>query len=111
MPDALRAVVLDALTRIAAGQVPRVVGGSPRVTTPQPAARAGMSRMSLVRLLDAGELRFTWVGRHRRVDVADIEAWCADPSRVARDTVRERRKRRAAAALQELGLAAAKRGP
>jgi excisionase family DNA binding protein len=50
-----------------------VVGAASRELSTSEAARAlGMSRPTLVRLLDAGELPSRKVGSHRRVRTADV---------------------------------------
>lgn len=61
--------IVDALS---AGQGVTVMPTNAQLTTQQAADHLGMSRPTLVRLLEKGEIPFTKVGRHRRVRFEDL---------------------------------------
>lgn len=61
--------IVDALS---AGQGITVMPTNAQLTTQQAADHLGMSRPTLVKLLEGGEIPFTKVGRHRRVLFEDL---------------------------------------
>jgi excisionase family DNA binding protein len=61
-PEAMRDFVLG-----------RLAGG--RLTTQQAADRLGMSRPSLIKLLERGEMRYTMVGNRRYVEQQSVEEY------------------------------------
>lgn len=68
--------IFDALLQIAktlsAGQGVTVMPTDVQLTTQQAADYLGYSRPTLVKLLERGEIRFTKIGRHRRVMLRDL---------------------------------------
>ncbi len=76
---ALPAQLFDLLRRVsgelAAGRGVSVLPRDMRLTTQQAADLLQISRPTLIRLLEAGRIRFELVGRHRRILLADLEAY------------------------------------
>ena len=68
------------------------------LTTTEAARLLGSSRQTIVAMCDAGDLPFTQVGTHRRIDPASVQA------------LRERTRRRPVAARRSLWLAHAAAG-
>ena len=54
------------------------VGEVPLLTTSQAAAAAGISHTYLRNLTDAGVIPVEYRGTHRRIRLADVQAWLAD---------------------------------
>lgn len=71
--------VFDLLSEIvgalADGKGVSVVPTGTRLTTQQAADFLGISRPTLVRLLEKGDIPFTKIGRHRRVELPDLLAY------------------------------------
>lgn len=83
LPDELRAVLIDAVTALSRGNAVTVEPHRTVLTTQEAAELLGITRPTLVRLLDAGKIPFTTPGRHRRVELADVLAY-RENLRVAR---------------------------
>lgn len=71
--------IFDALVYVAealsAGKGVTVAPTDSQLTTQQAADYLGISRPTLIKLLESGQIPFTTVGRHRRVLLADIAAY------------------------------------
>jgi excisionase family DNA binding protein len=68
--------ILDQVTNaLAAGEGITIVPQGTTMTTQQAADFLGISRPTLVRLLEAGEIAFDKPGRHRRVRLEDLVAY------------------------------------
>lgn len=78
------------LEHMAKGQQVEIVLGSQMMTTQQAADFMQVSRPYVVKLMETGELPFTKVGKHRRIDFSDL------------DTYQTAQKKRARKALQKL---------
>lgn len=103
LPAAARDAVLDLLVRLGRGEAVTVasaaaesagsagstgsnvpagagsgVGEVPLLTTSQAAAAAGISHTYLRNLTDAGVIPVEYRGTHRRIRLADVQAWLAD---------------------------------
>ena len=69
--------VLDAASDAAANQAVTIAPVSKLMTTQEAADFLGMSRPSLVKIVDAGQIEHSMVGRHRRIKLADLIAYQA----------------------------------
>lgn len=68
----------EVLKRLSEGKSVTIVATDSEVTTQVAADLIGCSRPHLVKLLEAGEIAFTTVGRHRRVRYDDLLRYRAD---------------------------------
>lgn len=75
IPDAVTEALAEVLEAAAAGERPLVLRASEELTTVQAAAVLGVSRPTVVRLVDAGKLPARTVGTHRRVALSDVIAY------------------------------------
>lgn len=72
LPDEVRRVLTQAVNAMAGGHAVTVAPRGTVLTTKDAADVLGVSRPTLVRLLEAGEIPFTTPGRHRRVLLEDV---------------------------------------
>ena len=98
LPEPLAAVLRDAARALAEGHAVTVAPHHTTLTTQQAAAYLGVSRPTLVKLLEDGALPFSQPGRHRRVRLGDVIAY------------RDRIRRTRGAALDELAGVSADAG-
>jgi excisionase family DNA binding protein len=73
-PDALREVLTLAAAALAEGRPVTLACHEPTLSTQEAADLLGVSRPTLVRLLDAGVIPYDRPGRHRRLRLADLLA-------------------------------------
>jgi excisionase family DNA binding protein len=99
LPDAAVAALSDLLEATAAGDDAIVVRTPDELSTEQAAAVLGVSRPTVVRLIDSGQLPAHMVGTHRRVGIRDLLAYRDETSR-RRETALNRMTEEA----EELGL-------
>lgn len=90
LPDELFEVLRDVATALSQGLAVSVAPQHTTLTTSEAANLLGISRPTLVRLLDQGEIPFEKPARHRRVRLADLLAY------------QERARRARAAGLDEM---------
>ncbi len=90
LPDELYEVLKDVVTALSQGLAITVAPQHTVLTTSQAADLLGVSRPTLVRLLEAGAIPFDKPGRHRRVRLGDVLAY------------QERSRRSRAAGLDEM---------
>lgn len=69
--DALR----QALVALAQGQAVTIFPTSTLLTTQQAADLLGVSRPTIIKILDAGEIPYITPGRHRRISLTDVLAY------------------------------------
>lgn len=77
------------VTSLAHGKGITVMPTDAQLTTQQAADHLGISRPTLVKLLEAGEIPFTKVGRHRRVDLEDLIQYESSTHEKRRQTLRD----------------------
>lgn len=92
LSESVRLVLADAVSTLARGQAVTIEPQQTILTTQEAAERLGISRPTLVRLLEQGKIPYTTPGRHRRVDLADVLAF------------QERERERRGRVLQEMAL-------
>ena len=85
---------------LAAGQGITVVPQGMTMTTQQAADFLGISRPTLVRLLETGEMPFEQPGRHRRVRLEDLIAYQSASRLERQGALRELRRANLDAGLQ-----------
>ena len=83
LTPAISDMFLDALRHIGSGDAVTIVPIHRILTTQQAADLLNVSRPYLIKLLKAGDIAFTTVGRHRRIKAEDLFAYKA-----ARDQAR-----------------------
>lgn len=72
VPEPLREMLTDIVAALARGESISVVTHEPAVTTQEAADLLGVSRPTLVRLLERGEIAYDQPGSHRRVRLRDV---------------------------------------
>ena len=87
------------LAHMAAGRGVSVVPAHAELTTQQAAELLNVSRPFLIGLLDAGEIEYRKVGKHRRVKAASLMAYLADDDQQRREAADELTR-----LSQEMGL-------
>ena len=75
LPAEVFEVLRDIVEAMAAGQAVTIAPVHQRLTTQKAADLLGISRPTLVKLLESGEIPFEQPGRHRRVRLADVLAY------------------------------------
>ena len=90
LPDAVFDVLLQVFAAMRAGRAVHVAPLRQQLTTQEAADLLGISRPTLIKLLDAGEIPYETPSRHRRIMLADLLAY------------KERRRAEQDAALDEL---------
>ncbi|PXW31803.1 UNVERIFIED_CONTAM: excisionase family DNA binding protein [Williamsia faeni] len=78
LPGPLRQVLVDVLQHLSRGTAVTVEPHRTLLTTQEAADILGVTRPTLVRLLEAGEIPFTAPGRHRRVELTHVLAYQRD---------------------------------
>ena len=72
IPEPLHSLLTDAVRNLTQGRSLVLIPEEKQLTTQQAGELLGVSRPFLIRLLDAGEMPFSLVGRHRRIKVSDL---------------------------------------
>lgn len=75
LPQELYEVLVDVVAALSQGLAITVAPQHTVLTTSQAADLLGVSRPTLVRLLEAGEIPFEKPGRHRRIRLRDVLAY------------------------------------
>jgi excisionase family DNA binding protein len=98
LPDEIYGVLREVVAALLEGKAITIAPHTTQLSTQQAADIVGVSRPTLVKLLEQGEIPFVKPGRHRRVQLADLVAY--------KDRSRTRRR----LALRELTQAAEQEG-
>jgi excisionase family DNA binding protein len=72
IPEPLYTLLKDAVSNLTKGRSLVLIPEEKELTTQQAGELLGVSRPFLIRLLDAGEMPFRLVGRHRRIQLRDV---------------------------------------
>ena len=88
LPTAAHEVLVEFLTAVADGERAFVLRSPEQLTTEQAAAVLGVSRPTVIRLVETGKLPARVVGTHRRLVLGDVLAY-RDASAVKRRTALE----------------------
>ncbi|GAA1378820.1 hypothetical protein GCM10009638_21140 [Luteococcus sanguinis] len=72
LPEELFDVLRFAAENLAAGRAVSIAPVSKMMTTQEAADYLGMSRPSLIKIVDAGSIPHTTVGRHRKIRLGDL---------------------------------------
>ena len=99
LPRSAVELLARVLAHMAAGQGVSVVPAHAELTTQQAAGLLNVSRPFLIGLLDAGEIEYRTVGKHRRVKAESLLAY-----RAADDSSRRTAADELSALTQEMGL-------
>ena len=77
LPAELRELLVRAVEAMRRGQAITLAPRSQRLTTQEAADELGISRPTLVKLLEEGKIPFETPGRHRRIRLVDLLAYQA----------------------------------
>lgn len=72
IPEPLYSLLKDAVRNLTQGRSLVLIPGEKQLTTQQAGELLGVSRPFLIRLLDAGEMPYSLVGKHRRIRLSDV---------------------------------------
>jgi excisionase family DNA binding protein len=105
LPDELYTVIRAAVQTLLAGQRISIAPHTALLSTQEAADLLGISRPTLVKLLESGEIPFEQSGqrRHRRVRLAEVEAYRQRARRSRRSALRELTQEADAEGLYEAG--------
>lgn len=92
-------LLADILEQMAQGNAVSLVPIGHTLTTQQAADLLNVSRPYLVKLLEAGKIGFTKVGRHRRIQYENLLAYMEKSDQISRQSVDELSRQ-----AQELGM-------
>lgn len=101
VPGRVFEALVQVATAMAHGQGVTVIPQNALLTTQEAAELLGISRPTLVRLLEDGEIPYEQRGRHRRVMLADLLAYQASMRRERREALDRMAQEGQAAGLYE----------
>lgn len=99
LPEPVAEALAEVLAAAADGQRPLVLRSPDDLTTEQAAAVLGVSRPTVVRLIEAGKLPARMVGSHRRLTLGDILTYREASTTRRRDALDQMTRQ-----AEELGL-------
>ena len=100
IPDEIFRILDQVTNALASGEGITIVPQGMTMTTQQAADFLGISRPTLVRLLEADEIPFEQPGRHRRVRLEDLLAYQSTFRTERRDALRKLRRESLDASIQ-----------
>lgn len=93
LPDQVIDALRQALVALARDQAVTILPTATLLTTQQAADVLGVSRPTIIKILDAGEIPYLTPGRHRRIQLTDVLAYqqrsAAKTSRALDDLMRD----------------------
>lgn len=89
MPDELRAIMTNVVMALRRGQAITLAPHALRLTTQQAADLLGISRPTLIKLLEDGKIPYETPNRHRRIQLIDLLNYQASRRGERRDTLRD----------------------
>jgi excisionase family DNA binding protein len=78
LPEEIYRVVVEAVEAMREGKIITLVPRTQRLTTQEAADFLGISRPTLVKLLEDGKIPYDRPGRHRRIGFTDLLAFAAE---------------------------------
>ena len=99
LPPELRQLLADVVRTMRRGQAVTFAPLGQQLTTQQAADLLGISRPTLVKMLETGRIPFETPGRHRRLRLSDVLAFQSERRAEQREALRE-----LAADAQDLGV-------
>jgi len=89
LPSELRGLLATVVTAMRRGQAVTLAPLSQRLTTQEAADLLGISRPTLIKLLEAGKIPFETPSRHRRIRLSDLLAFQSVRQNEQRQVLRE----------------------
>jgi excisionase family DNA binding protein len=89
LPDELRAVMTNVVMALRRGQAITLAPHALRLTTQQAADLLGVSRPTLIKLLEDGKVPYETPNRHRRIQLIDLLNYQASRRGERRETLRD----------------------
>lgn len=89
LPDELREMITNVVMALRRGQAITLAPHALRLTTQQAADLLGVSRPTLVKLLEDGKIPFETPNRHRRIQLSDLLTYQASRRTERRETLRD----------------------
>lgn len=87
LPEAIQDLLREIVQRLGDGRSLVLVPQNRDLTTQEAAAVLGVSRPFLIRLLNAGEIPYTLVGKHRRIALPEVLAYAGRRTTARRATL------------------------
>jgi excisionase family DNA binding protein len=104
VPEPLFDVLRRVAESLASGRGVSVIPRETRLTTQEAADFLGVSRPTLVKVLESGAIPFEVVGRHRKVYLRDLESYQETARAERRAVIRRSARQDQAAGMHDLGL-------
>lgn len=89
LPDEVRALLTNVVAALRRGQAITLAPHALRLTTQQAADLLGISRPTLIKLLQEGKIPYETPNRHRRIQLSDLLSYQASRRSERRETLRQ----------------------